>query len=702
MLSPTGTKKGYVPARQQPGEVFMPALYDGPMPTTWQENPRFTAAAAGGANWGQAEGHYGNHEGPLESLDNRVPIVQDRLVHDVPDAIGEYGGFSRMANSGWPIDMRTLSLAGVVKWGNDGVTMTPYVLKDIGMSDDGRVMTGVLRQGMKWSDGTPLNIENIRFAHEDLMNNPEYRPNPVYPCKDLITGNRCNFEIVDDKTYTYTFDTPNFIVLEGEGAAASHYQCRGTCIYASAFLKQFHPGYADPSVLAAQIAEQDLDNWVSHFMTRVSVHGPFYRLQPVVGPWVQTEGLSVGAKLSSEANPFYHVFDPEGNQLPYLDGTESVGFESREVAVFRAMAGESDGHTQIYQTDEIPLYQLNMVKGDYSLYPWPDLAGGDSYLGFNQTYNDDPEIGRMIRQKDFRIALSLATDREKLNEVVFLGLGVPSNKVPHFSTPFYPGDEYRTVDAVRDLARANSLLDGLGYRDTDGDGIRNRKGDLTGDTGNIELALEISSDRWPTLVQILVEDWADVGIKLDWKQDESWYNHIRDDEGYFGIGGGHGNPNPFGGFGIDLLQGASIDKWRQTDGAEGMGQTGPDENYLPLAPVGTWPADSTGNMKVMFDTIMSGKSFEMLHPTRVAAGKSYNVLVATEKFYNSYVNFAPSFRGIMLKRNNFRNVPKHQNWDAIGFSMYETYFEGGMDNMHNPGNRTKLYPSESFLTGLSY
>ena len=692
-----------MPPKQFPGEVFMPALYDGPMPSTWQENPRFAAAAAGGANWGQAEGHYGNHEGPLQAMDDRVPIVADRLVHQVPDEIGAYGGIWRMANSGWQIDMRTLSLAGVVKWGNDGVTMTPYVYKDIGMDDSGTVMTATLRQGMKWSDGSPLNMENIRFAHDDIMNNREYRASPVFPCKDLITGNQCRVDYLDDWTYTYTFDTPNFIVLEGEGAAATHYQCRGTCVYASEFLKQFHPGYADPASLQAAMAELDVDNWVSNFMSRVSVHGPYYRLQPVVGAWVQTSGLSVGAFLNSESNPYYHVFDPEGNQMPYLDGTASVGFESREVAVFRAMAGESDGHTQIYRTDELPLYQQNLVSGDYSLYPWPDMAGSDSWFRMNQTYNDDPDIGRALRTKNFRIALSLAMDREEINELVFLSLGTPGNMIPNPTTPYAPSENpYRNMDAVQDVARANSLLDGLGYTDTDGNGTRNFPGG-----SDIELFLEINSDRWYTLGDILVSNFADIGIGLDWIPDENEARHWNDNNGYLGVGGGHGNPNPFHAYPAGTVHGpglvaALISKFLQTEGSEGMAKTGPDPAYQPSAPAGTWPADSDGILSQLGETLTAGQNYELLHPTRVAEGKKYFELGTEYKFNIGLVHFAPAFRGIMLKRNNFRNVVKHQNWDAIGFSMYQTYFEDGMDNMNNPGNKSKKYKSESFLTGLTY
>jgi hypothetical protein len=107
-------------------------------------------------------------------------------------------------------------------------------------------------------------------------------------------------------------------------------------------------------------------------------------------------------------------------------------------------------------------------------------------------------------------------------------------------------------------------------------------------------------------------------------------------------------------------------------------------------------------LKQLGEAISAGQSYELMHPTRVAAGKSYFALGAENKYNIGLVHFAPAYRGIMLKRNNFRNVQKHHNWDAIGFFMDLTYFEDGRDNVNHPGNKSKKYQSESFLTGLTY
>ena len=97
-----------------------------------------------------------------------------------------------------------------------------------------------------------------------------------------------------------------------------------------------------------------------------------------------------------------------------------------------------------------------------------------------------------------------------------------------------------------------------------------------------------------------------------------------------------------------------------------------------------------------------GKAFATLSPERIRIAHDIYKIAAAEKMTMNFVGFAGLQWGIMLKRNNFRNVPKHHPLQAAGLKNHMYYFEDGMDNMSNPGNKSKKYTSESFLTGLSY
>ena len=50
-----------------------------------------------------------------------------------------------------------------------------------------------------------------------------------------------------------------------------------------------------------------------------------------------------------------------------------------------------------------------------------------------------------------------------------------------------------------------------------------------------------------------------------------------------------------------------------------------------------------------------------------------------------------------MRRNNVRNTPKNHFPSNFGGTKEAHYFEDGLDNVSNPGNRSKRYRSISFL-----
>ena len=154
-----------------------------------------------------------------------------------------------------------------------------------------------------------------------------------------------------------------------------------------------------------------------------------YKRQHVEKPVVAEHILmSQSDTLSTwSANPYFFQVDPEGNQLPYVDGFMTIKVESREVGVFRSMAGETDAYAAIFQIQEIPLYRSNAEKGDFSIKIWPITGPQDVGYAVCQTCNQDPELGKWLRTRDFRTAISYAMDRDSINETLYLGFGTPKN-----------------------------------------------------------------------------------------------------------------------------------------------------------------------------------------------------------------------------------------------------------------------------------
>ena len=222
---------------------------------------------------------------------------------------------------------------------------------------------------------------------------------------DSVTGNIVKFAVIDDLNWTLTWDSPDFILMEGEVRPGDRCTSFYFCFYASAiYLKPFHEDYADAAELKALIDEEEAGDWPRFWGLMNNEHPG----KPVVSPFMmETKSDTLNTWV---ANPYFFQVDPHGNQLPYIDGYMDIRVESREVAVFRGMAGETDLSARGFQIPEIPLYRSNSEKGDYHLKIWPQVGPGDFTASVIQTYNTDPEIGKWLRTHDFRQAMSLALD----------------------------------------------------------------------------------------------------------------------------------------------------------------------------------------------------------------------------------------------------------------------------------------------------
>jgi ABC-type transport system substrate-binding protein len=350
----------------------------------------------------------------------------------------------------------------------------------------------------------------------------------------------------------------------------------------------------------------------------------------------------------------------------------------------------------------IPLYITNMERGDYSIYHWPDLSGGDHSLFFNQTWNEDKEIGRWIRTQDFRIALSLAIGRDAINNIVFSGVAHPQNYVVHETSPHYPGKRFETVDAIpKDIARANQILDGLGIVDTDGDGLRNR---LDGG-GNLEIYTGVDSGR-VGIAELLEADFAKIGIKFNWREDSGHGRLIQQNQQYLQIRNVNGSSNlwargnPIAPYRDKEPQGPLIGQYVDSKGEKGMAPTGPHPDWLPSAPEDTWPADASGNIKFLLDSWTVGAQLPDLDPNKIELGKEMSRVAALEKYQLGTIAFTGFSRGLIVKRNNFRNVPEKQIRYEHGLYNMVNAFEDGKDNYHNTGNRSRRFTSKAvFASG---
>jgi peptide/nickel transport system substrate-binding protein len=447
-------------------------------------------------------------------------VGQDPLVIKPVHAIGKYGGTWRRGFTG-PADFWNglHSVSGpdhILFWDYTGYKVVPNIVRGWELSADGRTTTTFLRRGMKWSDGHPFTADDFVFWFEDIYQNRELVPTPTLFM--TINGKPGEVEKVDTYTVRFKFPEPYPVfpeMLAGATPIGGGHSLRGRegmGGYAPAhYLKQFHPKYTSKEALDKKLKEYKFDKWWLLFLDRNSWH--LNPELPVVTPWKTVTPANTPV-WTLERNPYSVWVDTAGNQLPYIGRAVFTLAENEEVLNLRAIAGEYDNQLFHLSILKVPVFLENEKRGRYKVSLHPGDYGGDLVIKFNMTYDKDPEVAKWFHNRDFRRALSIAIDREQINEMFWLGTSAPRSVVPVESSPYFPGPDYVTMWALYDPQQANAMLDQIGLDRKDAEGYRLR----SDGKGRLRLVMTVAGAAhapFDQFVEPVKEHWKDVGVHLD-------------------------------------------------------------------------------------------------------------------------------------------------------------------------------------------
>src|SRR5690348_5281767 len=255
----------------------------------------------------------------------------------------------------------------------------PALAKSWKISPDGLQYTLVLRRGLKFSDGVPMDADDVLFTFHVYLDENVHAPQ-----RDLLIfdGKPITLRKIDSHTIVFQLPKPY-------GVAERMFD--GWAILPKHLLEK---PYKEGKIGQAGALTTPANEWAGL--------GPF-RLKEYVA----------GQRLVLERNPYYWKTDTKGNRLPYLDELVFLFVPSADAQVLRFQSGETKLISRLSAEN---LLVLSWQQGDYKMV---DAGPGLEYnfLFFNLSESGEKTSAetlqklRWFREVKFRQAVSAAIDR---------------------------------------------------------------------------------------------------------------------------------------------------------------------------------------------------------------------------------------------------------------------------------------------------
>ena len=411
--------------------------------------------------------------GALPPVNERIPL--DPRVLTPYEDIGQYGGT-------WRRGFKSIS----DRWGNvklieemaiewdapdtATINLAPNYIAGWTQNDDATEYTFTIREGLKWSDGTPFTTEAVQFWYDEMflgeLSNPQQQLTPGGVLMEL--------EVIDELSWTVRFALP--VPLLPINIAKNTMGPPGgpTMAAPGHYLREFMPQYtSDQGQIEAALEATGAQTWIELFGDGGNLQGSiafFFRNPelPVIGAW-RSANLASDDPYLMERNPYYHQVDTEGNQLPYIDTINNALFADNAIFDLWIAQGLIDFQMRHVGAAGYTFYKESEASGNYRVLRWRSASTNGFHPNINHS---DPQMRALFDDARFREAMSIAINREEISKLVYDGLSKPRQASPVSGSPNYD-PEFEARWAEYNPAGAMALLDDIGLA-SDDEGYRLR------------------------------------------------------------------------------------------------------------------------------------------------------------------------------------------------------------------------------------
>ncbi|MFT3735403.1 MAG: ABC transporter substrate-binding protein [Rhodocyclaceae bacterium] len=446
--------------------------------------------------------------GKLPPVANRLP-AQPEVIKPLQRP-GQYGGTLRSAlrgNADYHAILRIVGNQGLARWSMDFNSAQPNLAERWTVSADASEYTFHLRRGTRWSDGTPFTADDVLFSMNDLAGNKQFLGNP--PSGFVVQDKMAEVSKVDDYTVRFKFAGSYVAFPELLATPLGQYPV----LWQKKYCSQFHPKYSNR-----------IDDLLKD--TRTKDWGTLMRLKcgdvevatrwgnpekPTLDPWVIEKPYNGSAtQVTLQRNPYFWQVNSKGQQLPYIDRLQFQVISEVETILLAAISGKLDfQHRHIFAVQNRTVLAENAQVGNYALMSLQSINANSVGYYLNQSTKKD-SLRPFIRNKDFRIALSLGTDRKEINDLVYVGQAQPWQVAPVKESKWY-NEKFGTQYLQHDPKKANEILDRLGLTKRDAEGYRLLP---DGKRVAIDTIVAIQLAQQIDALELMRKQWRAIGVDL--------------------------------------------------------------------------------------------------------------------------------------------------------------------------------------------
>ncbi|WP_416068124.1 ABC transporter substrate-binding protein [Rhizobium sp. ZK1] len=297
---------------------------------------------------------------------------------------------------------------------DDGKGVQPGLASNYKVADDGKSVTLTLRDGIKFSDGSPITPGDVAWS----LKRASKKDNGIW---GFMIESIDDVTTEGDKTVTIKLKHPDPAIL--------------------AALTVFNTGILPEKAFEASPGATDEEK-AKAFAEHPVGSGPF-----VLKSWDR------GSSMKLVRNEYYWGKGEDAKPLPYLDGLDFELIPDDATRILKLTSGEIDG------AEFIPYARVDELKSSGSLnmelYPSTRVE----YI----TLNVRPQLGgkdNPLSNAKVRQAMNYAVNKDAIIQIVTHGVGTPQTSYMSSATPLHVGDKPLYP---YDLEKAKSLMKEAGF-----------------------------------------------------------------------------------------------------------------------------------------------------------------------------------------------------------------------------------------------